>query len=95
MNIKKAKKIGIFTLLDFSEQEGKCYGLLCLQFERAIRYALYIESGDEVGLELIGTQRREAQSLFERAVRGALSPIHLRDVALDQTKEATALEIFC
>ena len=94
MNIKKAKKIGIFTLLDFVEQEGKCYGLLCLQFERAIRYALYIESGEEVGLELIGTQRREAQSLFERAVRGALSPIHLRDVALDTSKEFSELEIF-
>ncbi|MBO5938221.1 MAG: hypothetical protein J6Q82_01820 [Clostridia bacterium] len=95
MKIKTAKKTGIFTVLDFSEQEGRSYGLLCLQFERAIRYAIYIESGEECGLELVGNQRREAQKLFEQVVHGGLSPIHLREVAFDQRQEKVDYNFFC
>lgn len=92
--MKKSKKKGIFTLLEFEECEGKSYGLLCLQFDRAIRYALYIDGGEEFGLELVGTQRREAEKIFEQAVRGKLSPIHLREVAFDRESEQTLMEIF-
>lgn len=87
----KQKKNGCLTVLDWMEKENTCYALLCLQFERALSYALYIECEEEHALELIGTQRKDAQELFVQAVRGELSPIHLREVAEDSTK----LEIFC
>ena len=86
----KGKKTGNFTLIDFAAQEGKCYGLLCLQFERAIRYAMYIEDGEEFALELLGNQRKEAEKIFDLAVRGGLSPLHLREVAMDQAVEEDA-----
>lgn len=87
----KQKKNGYLTVLDWMEKENTCYALLCLQFERALSYALYIEREEEHAIELIGTQRKDAQELFAQAVRGELSPIHLREVAEDSTK----LEIFC
>ena len=91
----KGKKTGNFTLIDFVAQEGKCYGLLCLQFERAIRYAMYIEDGEEFALELLGNQRKEAEKIFDLAVRGGLSPLHLREVAMDHAVEEEWMEIFC
>lgn len=91
----KAKKTGNLTLIDFVEQEGRSYGLLCLQFERAIRYAMYIEDGEEFGLELLGNQRKEAEKIFDLAVRGGLSPLHLREVAMDHVLEKQWMEIFC
>ena len=87
----KQKKNGYLTVLDWMEKENTCYALLCLQFERALSYALYIEREEEHAIELIGTQRKDAQELFAQAVRGELSPFHLREVAEDSTK----LEIFC
>ena len=95
MEMQGRKKSGIFTLIDFAKSEGREYALLCLQFERAVRYALYIEDGEEIALELIGSQRKEAQKIFEAAVRGTLSPIHLREVAFDRNAEETLMEIFC
>ena len=94
MKFKKEKKIGIFTPLEVVERNGKSYALLCLQFERAIRYAIYIDDEEKVALELIGNQRREAQMLFEDVVRGELSPVHLRDVASDQRLDRETMEIF-
>ena len=82
-------------MIDFVEREGREYALLCLQFERAVRYAVYIDAGEEVALELVSTQRKEAQKIFEAAVRGALSPIHLREVAFDRSAEEALMEIFC
>ena len=87
----KQKPNGCLTVLDWMEQENTCYSLLCVQFERALSYALYIECEEACALELIGTQRKDAQEIFAKAVRGGLSPIHLREVAEDSTK----LEIFC
>ncbi len=87
----KTKKNGCLAVLDWMEKENTCYALLCVQFERAIGYAMYIEREEEYALELLGTQRKDAQELFAQAVRGGLSPIHLREVAEDSTK----LEIFC
>ncbi|MBQ2999562.1 MAG: hypothetical protein IJD64_03785 [Clostridia bacterium] len=87
----KQKKNGCLTVLDWMEQENTCYALLCVQFERALSYVLYIEREEDYAMELIGTQRKEAQEIFAKAVRGGLSPIHLREVAEDSTK----LEIFC
>lgn len=92
MELKSTKK-GIFTLIDLVEHEGKSYGLLCLQFGKAVRFALYIEDGERYDLVLIGDQRRNAQTLFSMAVRGGLSPLHLREIALDRTQEEMT-EIF-
>ena len=92
----KRKKKGCLTVLDFMEQENITYALLCLQFECALSYALYIEREEEHALELIGTQRKDAQEIFAQVVRGGLSPIHLREVAEDQNKiNAEKIEIFC
>ena len=93
--MKQEKKTGIFQVIDFANSEGRSYSLLCLQFERAVRYAMYIEDGEEFDLELIGSQRKDAQKLFEQAVHGALSPIHLREVAMDRGSEQVLMEFFC
>ena len=85
------KKNGCLSVRDWMKQENTCYALLCVQFERALSYILYIEREEEYAMEVIGTQRKDAQEIFEKAVRGGLSPIHLREVAEDSTK----LEIFC
>ena len=87
----KTKKNGCLAVLEWREEENTCYALLCVQFERAIGYAMYIEREEEHALELIGRQRKEAQEIFAKVVRGGLSPLHLREVAEDSTK----LEIFC
>ena len=95
MKNDKRKENRKFHVDRFVAQEGKCYGLLCLQFERAIRYAMYIEDGEEFALELLGNQRKEAEKIFDLAVRGGLSPLHLREVAMDQAVEEEWMEIFC
>jgi len=89
----KEKKKGCLTLLDFVEEKETSYAFFCLQFERAIYYAVYIERGDACALELIGRQKQEAKEIFARMVRGELSPIHLHEVAEDA--ERARLEIFC
>ncbi len=91
--MKRKKKKGCLTLLDFVEREETGYAFLCLQFERAIHYVIYIERGEECALELVGKQKQEAKEVFAKTVRGELSPIHLREVAEDA--ERARLEIFC
>ncbi len=94
-NRKRTKKNGIFTLIDFVERGNVGYALLCLQFERAIRYAIYIEREDAFALEIVGSKRKDAQKLFEDVLRSELSPIHLHEVAFDQRQGEEVLNFFC
>ena len=87
---------GCLQLLDSVKQGSASYAFLSLQFERALGYAVYIERGDAYALELIGNKRRESEKIFRQIVRGELSPMHLREVAADQTVICPEkLEIFC
>ena len=94
--MKRKKNQGCLTLLKTAEQNDARYALLCIQFECAIGYAIYIERGEEHALELIGCRRKEATELFLRIVRGALAPMHLHEVIADhRTMSSEKLEIFC
>ena len=91
---KKIKRSVSVTMLATADDKNQSYCLLCLQVEKAIRYAIYVEGDDEGALELVGKRRREARELFERVVQGGLSPLHLRDIALEAREEEFFAEIF-
>lgn len=94
--MKRKKQKGCLILLDAVDRETTKYALLCLQFGRAIGYAIYIERGEAHAIELIRCRRKDATEIFSKIVRGELSPMHLHEVISDQrAMSAEKLEIFC
>ena len=81
--------------LHLRENRYARYYLLRIRIERIRVYAIYIQRGEDVALELIGSDERKAEEAFLKAETGELSPQHLYDWASDLREEEKREMILC
>ena len=76
-------------LIIVKQNDGCALIKICV-FEACV-YAIYVQKGEDIAMEIVGKNEERAEELFEQIVKGELSPIHLGDYIADKALET---EIF-
>lgn len=85
------KRRGRLVVLEERRQGGRRGYLVCLFLGGGMQYLICLEDEGEWAMTLAGEDRSLAESMYERAWCGSLSPMHLEDFCRDERREA---EIF-